>query len=154
MVEVAQQHHLSLFATDAAAKYRAEGLIADTSPLTTHISVPTNGAVLKGTGVLSATVSDPFVTKVEFEVTGGGSRQAEIFNAEPYRYGWFAQWQTTTAPNGPYQVQSVAFTAAGRVARSAHRVSGGQEFLSYARDNPVDVAPSAAVCFFGLGGRR
>jgi len=118
MDQVAQQHHLSLFATDAAARYRAEGLIPDTSPLSTHISLPKSDAVLKGDGILSATASDYFVTTVEFEVTGEGAKHSQTISAEPYPYGWIALWRTTAVPNGPYQVQSVAFTAAGRVAHS------------------------------------
>ena len=55
---------------------RAEGPIADTSPLITHISLPKNGAVLKGEGILSATTTDYFVTKVRFQITGEGLKKA------------------------------------------------------------------------------
>jgi hypothetical protein len=119
MAEVAQEHHLSVFSTDAAAKYRAEGLIPDTSPLVTDISRPMNGAVLKGQGILSASAPDRFVTKVEFEITGQGEPgHPQQLDAEPYTYGWIALWRTTAVPNGPYQVQSIAYTSAGRVAHS------------------------------------
>ena len=117
--EAAQRRHLSLFATDAAAKYRAEGPIADTSPLATRISLPKPDAVLKGGEILSATSIDYFVTKVQFEITGVGLKNAVLLTAEPYTYGWIALWRTTTVPNGSYLVQSIAYTAAGRVARSA-----------------------------------
>jgi len=117
--EVAQRHHLSLFATDAAARYKAEGPIADTFPIATHISLPTPGAVLKGGGILSATSTDYFVTKVQFEITGVGLKNALLLIAAPYKYGWIGLWRTTAAPNGSYLVQSIAYTAAGRVARSA-----------------------------------
>jgi hypothetical protein len=118
VVEVAQQRHLSLFATGAAAKYRAEGLIADTSPLRTHISLPMSGTVLKGEEILSATASDYFVTKVEFEINGGPGR-SQVISAGPYQFGWIALWRTTAVPNGTYLLQSIAYTPAGRIAHSA-----------------------------------
>ena len=72
MDQVAQQHHLSLFATDAAARYRAEGPIPDTLPFSTTISRPMNGDVLKGEGIFSATATDYFLARVELRspVTG------------------------------------------------------------------------------------
>ena len=117
--EVAQRHHLSLFATDAAARYRAEGPIADTSPVATHISLPKPGAVLRGGQILSATSTDYFVTKVQFEITGVGLKNPLFLNTAAYEYGWIALWRTTAVPDGSYLLQSIASTAAGRVARSA-----------------------------------
>lgn len=119
MAEVAQVHHLSLFATGAVAEYRADGLIADTSRLSTSITIPTNGAKLKGSRYLSATAHDYFgVSRVEFEITGEEPRDTVVINAKPYPYGWLGTWKTTNVPNGPYILESIAYNAAGRVAHS------------------------------------
>ena len=34
-------------------------------------------------------------------------------------YGWLASWDTTTVPDGPYTLQSVAYAADGNTGRSS-----------------------------------
>ena len=56
--------------------------------------------------------ADPLgVTKVVFEMSGGTLSDQVIATATPTIYGWLAQWNTTTAPNGTYTLQSVATDA-------------------------------------------
>ncbi len=42
-----------------------------------------------------------------------------IATATPTIYGWLASWNTTTVPNGPYTLQSVASYAGGVSGTSA-----------------------------------
>ncbi len=118
MAQIAKVHHLSLFATDAAAEYKAEGLIVVGPPIV-NITVPKNGANLKQVEILSATASDAFgVSKVEFEVTGDGLRDALVGRGKLYPFGWAAVWRTTTVPDGKYTLECVAYDAAGRESHS------------------------------------
>ncbi len=119
MVHIAAVHRLSLFATGAVADYKALGLIADPSPPMTTITVPHNGAELKGTSVLSAIASDSFgITKVEFVVTGEGLSNDIVGWATRSPYGWVGFWRTTTVPNGFYALTSIADNGVGRTAHS------------------------------------
>jgi len=118
MAALAQLHRLSLFATGAVAQYRSEGLIAGPPP-ETSVTVPMAGSTLKGSHVLAAAATDGLrVTTVDFEVAGGGRRSPLIIRADPFQYGWFAVWRTTTVPNGNYTLQSVEYDAGGRSTHS------------------------------------
>ena len=119
MAHEAKLHRLSLFATDAVAEYRAQGLITDPSPPSTSIVTPRNGAVLKGSSFLHAVASDGFgISTVEFDITGEGLGDAVIIKARPYPYGWVGVWHSTAVPNGLYSLQSVASNDTGHVTRS------------------------------------
>ena len=86
-----------------------------------------NGATLSGTAaVLSATASDNVgVTKVEFRATGtaaGSTVSNKLIGTATFSNNrWISTWNTTTVPNGPYQIRSVAFDAAGNSTASAVR---------------------------------
>jgi hypothetical protein len=114
MAEIAKRDRLSLFATDAVAEYKAEGLIAGLLPATS-ISVPKAGALLQGVEILSATTSRTLgvVTKVEFTITGEGLNNAFVAQGKPYRFGWGAEWNTKSVPNGEYMLKSVAYDSRG-----------------------------------------
>jgi hypothetical protein len=108
-----------LFGTNAVAAFRAGGLIRDTTPPTTEVTIPTENSTLRGTPFLSASASDSFgVTKVQFEVSGEGLVDTVVSAAAPYRYGWLGSWHTESVPNGQYRLQSVAYNAAGKVGHS------------------------------------
>ena len=86
---------------------------------TTSILIPANGAALSGTAILDASASDNVkVSRVEFRLTGGSYNNALIGAATLTYYGWIYSWDTTTVPNGPYTLNSVAFDAAGNSTRS------------------------------------
>jgi hypothetical protein len=53
------------------------------------------------------------VTSVKYELTGGTLTDQVIATATPTYYGWLAQWNTTTVPNGTYTLQSVAAYSGG-----------------------------------------
>jgi major membrane immunogen (membrane-anchored lipoprotein) len=90
-------------------------VIVDNPPPTTSIVVPSNGASVSGGQVpLDAGASDSGgVAKVAFYLTGGSLNNALIATASPTYYGWFADWNSTTVPNGTYTLQSDAYDAAG-----------------------------------------
>jgi hypothetical protein len=114
MATIAQKDHLSLFATAAAAQYKAEGLLKGGPPVTA-ISVPASGAVLKGAAIISATATSIFrVTKVEFTATGPGLDNVVIGTGAAYRFGWFIGWRTSSLRNGSYILRSVVYGASGR----------------------------------------
>jgi hypothetical protein len=85
----------------------------DTTPPTTSITVPTNGATVGGTVNVTASASDNVgVTKVEFYIDGalGGTD-----TTSPYNYSW----NTTGLVNGSgHTIQSKAYDAATNVGSS------------------------------------
>ena len=86
-------------------------------PPTTSVGLPSNDATVSGSQYLDASAS-PKVTQVQYEVTGGSLNDDVIATATPTVYGWLADWDTTTVPNGPYTLQSVASYAGGVSAAS------------------------------------
>jgi chitinase len=89
-------------------------------PPMTSIVIPSNGATLSGTTTLDAKASDNVkVSRVEFHLTGGSSNDVLIGTATPSPYGWIAQWDTTSVPNGTYTLNSVAYDPANNSGRSA-----------------------------------
>jgi hypothetical protein len=121
MSTVARKHGLSLFASPRSVRsYERKGLPVETTPPTTSMGSPTTGAKLKGRQWLVASASDTFgVAKVEFRITGGTLTNAVVSSASKFSYGWLGAWDTTTVPNGPYALQSVAFSSGGRMGHSA-----------------------------------
>jgi polyvinyl alcohol dehydrogenase (cytochrome) len=89
-----------------------------TGPVTTVLA-PSSGAFLSGSQWLDASASSNVgVTKVEFHLTGGTLIDSLIATAAATIYGWLANWDTTTVPDGTYTLQSVAYDTAGNTARS------------------------------------
>jgi hypothetical protein len=87
-------------------------------PPLTAVLLPANNATLSGSAVLDALASSG-VTKVQYEVSGGSLSNDVIATATPTIYGWVATWNTTTVPDGPYTLQSVATYAGGVSGTSA-----------------------------------
>ena len=78
----------------------------------TSVILPSGGAALSGSQILDAAAS-PGVTQVQFQLTGGTLNNAIIATATPTNYGWLANWNSTSVPNGNYTLQSVASFAGG-----------------------------------------
>jgi uncharacterized protein YjbI with pentapeptide repeats len=94
--------------------------VAPTTRYFTRVLFPSDGAVLAGAPYLDAGAGNgPGVTKVVFEVSGGTLSNQVIATATPTLYGWLAQWNTTTVPNGIYSLQSVATDADNNTDTSA-----------------------------------
>lgn len=118
MTGFARSEHLSVFATNAVARYTKKGL-PTAPPLVTSMISPKNGATLKGGLWLDAKATDiDGVTKVDFRLTGGTLHSALIATGTPTTVGWLAGWSTTSVPNGTYKLQTVAYDAAGKSSES------------------------------------
>jgi peptidoglycan/LPS O-acetylase OafA/YrhL len=93
-------------------------LAASPDPITS-ILLPSSGAVLSGTEVLDATAADNVpIRRLEYRITGGARRDVVIGSATFSLDGAFLRWNTKTAPNGRYRLQSILYDAAGKVGRS------------------------------------
>lgn len=75
---------------------------------TTSVLIPSNQTTQSGATALLDASASPNVGAVSFELSGGTLSDKVIATATPTIYGWLAQWDTTTVPNGTYTLQSVA----------------------------------------------
>ncbi len=84
----------------------------DTTPPTTSITSPANGATVSGTTTVTASASDNVsVTKVEFYLD---NVLQSTDTTSPYSWSW----NTTTATNGTHALTSEAYDAAGNIGTS------------------------------------
>jgi hypothetical protein len=85
----------------------------DTTPPTTSITAPANGATVSGTVNVTASASDNVgVVKVEFYIDGVLKSTS---TTAPYSFSW----NTTTVANGSHTIVSKAYDAANNVGTSA-----------------------------------
>jgi Bacterial Ig domain/PQQ-like domain len=90
-------------------------------PPTTSVLIPSNSDTLSGTTTLDAKASDNVkVSRVDYHLTGGSYNDKFIGFGKHTYYGWVYDWNTTSVPNGPYTLNSVAFDPAGNSGRSAN----------------------------------
>ena len=101
----------------------------DTTPPTTSITSPANGATVSGTVTVAASASDNVgVTRVELYVDGA---LIGTDTSSPYQIAW----NTTTATNGSHGLQTRAYDAAGNVGSSTvvsvtvSNATGGGELI-------------------------
>ena len=95
------------------------------APLQSQVLVPSNGSSVSGTTVLDASARPGVtVSGVQFELSGGSLSDQVVGTATLTPYGWIAEWDTTTVPNGTYTLQSVA-TATANVSSSITVTSPG-----------------------------
>lgn len=87
---------------------------ADTTPPTTSITAPANGATVSGTVAVNATASDD-VGVTQMQILIDGSVVASNINATSLSFSF----NSTTVANGPHAIVSQAFDAAGNVGTSA-----------------------------------
>jgi hypothetical protein len=59
------------------------------------------------------------VTAVSYELSGGTLTNQVIATGGATIYGWLAEWNTTSVPNGTYTLQSVGTVAGGGTVTSA-----------------------------------
>jgi acetyl esterase/lipase len=83
------------------------------APPTTTVLIPGSGTSLSGTSSLLDASASANVTGVTYELAGGSLSDQVIATATPTLYGWVAQWNTTSVPNGTYTLQSVAVYSGG-----------------------------------------
>jgi peptidoglycan/LPS O-acetylase OafA/YrhL len=81
---------------------------------------PANAEVIHGSYPLDGH-GEPFqigITKVEFEVTGGGLKDAVVGAGWYSNFGYVYFWNTTQVPNGTYVIRCTAYNAAGQRSNS------------------------------------
>jgi hypothetical protein len=114
---------LQSVAYDAAGNQGASTgvtVIVENTPPTPSVDVPSSGSSLSGSVALGASApGNVGVTKVEFHLTGGSLNQALIATGVSTSYGWLAQWDSKTVPDGTYTLQAEAYDGAGLQALSA-----------------------------------
>ena len=87
---------------------------ADTTPPTTSVTAPANGATVSGTVSVTATASDN-VGVTQMQLLIDGSVAASNTNATSLSFSW----DTTKVANGSHTIVSKAFDAAGNVGTSS-----------------------------------
>jgi hypothetical protein len=83
-------------------------ITVDNPTPTTYVLIPSNQTTQSGTGALLDASASPNAGTVTFELSGGRLSDKVVATATPTIYGWLAQWDTTTVPDGIYSLQSVA----------------------------------------------
>ena len=103
---------LNSLVTDVAGNYELSlggiSITVTNPPPTTAVIIPSPGASVSGTSTVLDATASANVTSVTFELSGGTLTDDVIATAVPTIYGWIAQWNTTTVPDGTYALQSVA----------------------------------------------
>jgi uncharacterized protein YjbI with pentapeptide repeats len=91
----------------------------DNPPPTTTVLLPSNGATLSGSTYLDASASNAI--GVEFWILGGsyGFTGKLIGTATSTAYGWLCAWNTTTVPDGTYDLVSEASNTVGSTSYSS-----------------------------------
>jgi len=91
-----------------------------TTPPTTSVLLPSNGATVSEEHWLDAAASSPVgIASVTFEVSGGSISDQHVGNGVPTPYGYIGAWDTRDVPNGTYTLQSVATDTTGTATTSA-----------------------------------
>lgn len=82
--------------------------VANPTP-TTAVLIPSSGASVSGTSSPLDATASANVTYVAFELSGGTINGEQLIaTAALTYYGWVVEWNTTSVPNGTYQLRSVA----------------------------------------------
>ena len=104
---------VGLAASAFTVPWFASEAIASTPVATTSVLIPSNGATLSGSTSLDASAAN--ATSVEFRLFGGsyGYAGPVVCTATLTYFGWLCSWNTTTVPNGPYNLLSEAFNSGG-----------------------------------------
>jgi peptidoglycan/LPS O-acetylase OafA/YrhL len=89
----------------------------DTTP---EMVTPSYGATLSGDYWLTANgaIGTSAIAKVVFQLSAPGRPSQSICAGTATIVGWVCQWDTSSVPNGHYDLRSVAYDAAGHSARS------------------------------------
>ena len=88
-------------------------ITVDNTPPASTVLIPSNGATQSGTAALLDASASSGVTRVTYELNGGTLTNQVIATGTLTLYGWLAEWNTTTVPNGTYQLNSVASYSGG-----------------------------------------
>jgi uncharacterized protein YjbI with pentapeptide repeats len=89
-------------------------ITVNNAPPSTLVGLPANGASVSRSQFLDASAS-PGVTQVQYELSGGPNNLVDqvISGSTRTHIGWLGGWNTSSVPNGTYQLNSVASYAGG-----------------------------------------
>jgi hypothetical protein len=97
--------------------YRKQVVVLKQNP-STYVATPTNGATISGKTVnLDApATANAGISQVQFELSGGTSNLHNdvIATGSPTLFGYYTQWDSTSVPDGTYNLQSVACDGANQ----------------------------------------
>jgi hypothetical protein len=82
------------------------------APPGTTVVLPASGATVSGSEIFDAAASAG-TSGVKYELSGGSLNDSVIATATPTIWGWLANWDTTSVPDGTYTLQSVASYSGG-----------------------------------------
>ena len=121
LITIAKDHDLSLFGGDDAAKYLGEKpLQILLVPLRAAVAIPQNRSTVHGEQLLDVLGSGSYdVTRVDFSLSGPGLARASFATGTSTNYGWIAEWNTSTVPNGSYTIEATVDDSAGRSVRTS-----------------------------------
>jgi hypothetical protein len=96
-------------------------ITVNNQPPAIAVLIPSGGATVSGTkALLDASASSAAgIASVTYEVSGNGLTDQVVATGTPTLYGYLAQWNTTTVPNGTYSLQSVATDTVAETTTSA-----------------------------------
>ena len=89
------------------------------APPVTAVLIPKSGADVSGASSTLDASASANVTKVTYELSGGALSDQVIATGTLTIYGWLAEWNTTSVPDGTYSLQSVASYSGGVSGTSA-----------------------------------
>lgn len=114
---------LRAVATDAAGTQAVSAgvlITVDNHPLASQVLLPTGGSMLHGSVVLAASSTGMHdVVGTVFVLVSASGGPTLIADGVLTPYGWLARWDSTTVPDGTYQLFSVAIDVTGAGAASA-----------------------------------
>jgi hypothetical protein len=119
-------HGLSLYSdAQAVARYRhlaaidaEQGLFNYTPPPPTQVELPSNGSVLSARTLLVASAAQNLhPVRVDFVLSGGVIPQRGLLTKKSI-LGWAVLWNTSTVPNGTYQLRSLVHGRSGAITQS------------------------------------
>lgn len=93
--------------------------VASAQAPSSTVVLPVNNATVSGTSQVFDAVASSGATKVQYEITGGTLSDSVIATGVLWIFGWLAEWNTTSVPNGTYTLQSVASYPGGVTATSS-----------------------------------
>ncbi|MGH8103213.1 MAG: Ig-like domain-containing protein [bacterium] len=139
-----EAHALFAEAFDPAGNKGASspvGVTVDNQPPAGQMIVPSAGATVAGTIVLTAQASDNshFLDRVEFLLDGAATPICTSTNGTNGGSDWTCSWNSATAGLGPHQIHARAYDKAGNSADSAPNsftVSQGALGLSKGANSP------------------
>ena len=76
-------------------------------PASPGVLIPSDNATVAGTSQILDSVAPSGTAQVQYEITGGTLTDSVVATATSTLYGWVADWNTTTVPNGIYSLESV-----------------------------------------------